>query len=140
MFAEDLTSMFDETYGFAVPAVYKTMAISVLYDEEYYAANGQEVDIEGTKPAAICRSVDVLGVKIGDSITVDLAPYTVINVKPDGTGITVLALEDALVMSEHRYEIVWRLRSQVSRRPARGHSSRASTRWIRLLCPASACM
>lgn len=95
MFAEDLTSMFDETYGFAVPAVYKTTAISVLYDEEYYAANGQEVDIEGTKPAAICRSVDVLGVKIGDSITVDLAPYTVINVKPDGTGITVLALEDA---------------------------------------------
>lgn len=93
MFTEDLTSMFDETYGFAVPAVFKTKAISVIYDEEYYAANGQEVDIESTKPAAICKSVDVSGVKIGDGITVDSNAFTVVNVKPDGTGITVLALE-----------------------------------------------
>lgn len=93
MFTEDLTSMFDETYGFAVPAVFKTKAISVIYDEDYYAASGQDVDIESTKPAAICRSADVPGVKIGDSITVDGDVFTVINVKPDGTGVTVLALE-----------------------------------------------
>lgn len=95
MFAEDLTSMFDETYGFAVPAAFKSKAISVIFDQDYYAAGGQEVDIESTKPAAVCKSADVTGVKIGDSITVDGDAYTVINVKPDGTGITVLALQEA---------------------------------------------
>lgn len=95
MFVEDLNALFDQTYGFAVVAEYGGAEIMAIYEAEYYAAPGQEVDIEATKPAAFVKTADVPGVKIGDSITVDGSEYVVINVKPDGTGITVLALEDA---------------------------------------------
>jgi hypothetical protein len=94
-FTEDLNAMFDAVYGFAVTAEYDGTEIMAIFEAEYYAAPGQEVDIESTKPAAFVRSVDVPGVKIGDAITVDGTEYVVINVKPDGTGVTTIALEEA---------------------------------------------
>jgi hypothetical protein len=93
-FTEDLNAIFDAVYGFAVAAEYNGAEIMVIFEAEYYAVPGQEVDIESTKPAAFVRSVEVSGVKIGDAITVDGTEYVVINVKPDGTGITTLALEE----------------------------------------------
>jgi hypothetical protein len=93
-FAEDLTPMFDTTYGFAVSAVWKTIAISVIFEAEYYAAQGEDVDIESAKPAAICQSSTVVGVRHGDAITISGIAYTVSNVRPDGSGVTILALQE----------------------------------------------
>ena len=96
MFAEDLTVMFDEVDGFATPAVYKGVQISVIYDDAYFLVQGEDVGVDSTKPAAICRASDVTGVKQGDSITVNSIAYTINSPKPDGTGQTiVLALEVA---------------------------------------------
>ena len=88
--------MFDEVHGFATSAVYKGVSISVIYDDAYFLVPGEDVDVDSTKPAAICKAADVAGVKQGDSITVDGIPYTINSPKPDGTGQTiVLALEIA---------------------------------------------
>ena len=62
MFAEDLTVMFDEVDGFATPAVYKGVQISVIYDDAYFLVQGEDVGVDSTKPAAICRASDVTGV------------------------------------------------------------------------------
>lgn len=94
MFTEDLTAMFDDAQGFAVLAEYKGVTIKVIYDDEYFLVPGEEVGVDSTKPAAICRSVDVSGIKQGDSITIGGAAYKVMTPKLDGTGQTiVLALE-----------------------------------------------
>ncbi len=91
-FTEDLTAMFDVTYGFAVNATYKTRTIPVIFDEQYYAEQGIDVDIASSRPAATCKTSDVSTAAEGDSIVIDGTTYTVTTVMPDGTGITVLSL------------------------------------------------
>ena len=95
MFQEDLTAMFDETHGFAVSATIGTATLSVIFDDAFYAAPGEEVDIESSKPMATCKSVDVAAVKQLDEITINGTDYVVVGKQPDGTGITVLTLEEA---------------------------------------------
>ncbi|WP_294344695.1 hypothetical protein [Prosthecochloris sp.] len=97
-FAEDISLFFDKTDGFAVSATFKAAAIDVIFDNEYYAVPGEEVDVESSQPAAHCKSSDVASAVIGDALTINdgdhAGDYTIINVRPDGTGVTILALEE----------------------------------------------
>lgn len=95
MFTEDLTPLFDETYGFAVPATIGTATISVLFDNEYYGANGQEVTVATSKPVATCKTSDVAEVARGETIAIEGIDYTVVDKQPDGRGVTLLILEEA---------------------------------------------
>lgn len=95
MFSEDLTTMFDETYGFAVPASLGASSFSVIFDDAYYPAQGEEVNIETSKPRVTCKSSDVTGAMQGDTITIDGTAYTIIGKQPDGTGIIILTMEEA---------------------------------------------
>ena len=51
-------------------------------------------DIDGTQPIVTCRSSDVTNVDTADTITIDSVTYNIVNVQPDGTGITTLILQD----------------------------------------------
>lgn len=91
-FTEDLTPMFDTVHGFAVNATFKTATIPVIFDDQYYAEQGMDVDIASSRPAATCRTADVSTAAEGDSIVINGTTYYVTVVMPDSTGITVLSL------------------------------------------------
>lgn len=97
-FAEDISLFFDAADGFAVSATFKTSAIAVIFENTYYAVPGEEVDVESSQPVAHCKSADVESAVIGDTLTINdsdhAGDYTIINVRPDGTGVSALVLEE----------------------------------------------
>jgi hypothetical protein len=72
------------------------VTVNGIFDNEFV-----EVDAGGTIPVAMeqptftCRTSDVSSASEGDSITIKTVNYTVRVVQSDGTGVTVLVLEEA---------------------------------------------
>lgn len=98
-FAEDLTVFFD-TEGFGVEFIYtpKDVGSSVsaigIFDDEYIALQGGEVDIAGSQPRIQYETAKIPHrPAYEDRIQVNDRQYTIVEVQPDGTGITTLLLE-----------------------------------------------
>ena len=95
--AQDLENFFDtETHGTTATVTINGTgsSISVIINKEYFAIAGESVDVDGTQPVVTCRSSDVTGIDTDDTITIDSVTYNIVNIQPDGTGITVLILQD----------------------------------------------
>ena len=95
--AQDLENYFDtETHGTTATVTINGTgsSISVIINKEYFAIAGESVDVDGTQPVVTCRSSDVTGIDTADTITIDSVTYNIVNIQPDGTGITVLILQD----------------------------------------------
>jgi|TARA_Y100000289_G_scaffold41463_1_gene41095 hypothetical protein len=95
--AQDLENFFDtETHGSTATVTINGTgsSISVIINKEYFAIAGESVDVDGTQPVVTCRSSDVTGIDTDDTITIDSVTYNIVNIQPDGTGITVLILQD----------------------------------------------
>lgn len=97
-FTEDL-SLFYDTEGFAVEASFKhgsgsAVTIRGIFDNAYYAVDTQaEVDIACTQPRFQCATSSVASAAEGDKLTLDGVEYTIIDIQPDGTGVTMLILQ-----------------------------------------------
>lgn len=88
---------FFSTDDFAVVATYtpsggQPKSINVIYDNDYVASLMEGIEVENTSPAVLCKTSDILNVKHGDTLVVNSITYKIIEVKPDGTGITTLIL------------------------------------------------
>ena len=95
--AQDLENFFDtETHGSTATVTINGTgsSINVIINKEYFAIAGESVDVDGTQPVVTCRSSDVTGIDTADTITIDSVTYNIVNIQPDGTGITVLILQD----------------------------------------------
>lgn len=95
--AQDLLNFFDtDTHGTtaSISIDGSSSNISVIINKEYFAIAGESVDVDGTQPVVTCRSSDVTGVDTDDTITIDTVTYNIVNIQPDGTGVTVLILQD----------------------------------------------
>ena len=95
--AQDLLNFFDtETHGVTanISIDGTSSNISVILNNEYFAIAGESVDIDGTQPVVTCRSSEVTGVDTDDTITISSITYNITNIQPDGTGVTVLILQD----------------------------------------------
>lgn len=109
-FTEDFSEFFDTEQGFAVTMVVDIddglsllRQVAGIYDEPYFEEAG-EVGIEMQLPVFVCSKDDVPGIAHGDSLTNLEADgvfntsyerlFKVVGVKPDGTGLVELALED----------------------------------------------
>lgn len=66
-------------------------SIYAIFDNDYVEA----LDTEGSGPRLVCRTADVSSVTYGTAAVVSGANYTVRTIMPDGTGMTVLVLEEA---------------------------------------------
>lgn len=77
---------------FGVAATVGAATLYGIFDDEYI----ETLDATGTVPVFICRSSDVTANNIirATSITINSTAYTVRNIKPDGTGMSVLVLSD----------------------------------------------
>lgn len=92
-FAADLPAFF--TVGEHAEAVTYTAAgasavtVNGIFDDAYSEAFA---DVEGDAPHFTCVASDVPNVAHGDTIKRGTVTYTVVNVRPDGQGLTVLRL------------------------------------------------
>ncbi len=95
--AQDLLNFFDtDTHGISASVTIDGTAtsISVILNKEYFAIAGESVDVDGTQPVVTCRSSDVAGIDTSDTIAISGITYNIVNIQPDGTGMTVLILQD----------------------------------------------
>ena len=91
MFAEELAVFFDPA-DHGTEALYDgaTVPINGIFDAEYV----EPLSIESSGPAYTCAAADVPGVAHGDPLVINGTTYLVRGVKPDGTGVVVLKLEE----------------------------------------------
>lgn len=89
-FTEDL-DVFLAPGDFARAVTVKSTSLNAIFD----AAYAEDFDIEGASPRLTCASADLpADLAHGDSAVVGSTTYKVRNIQPDGTGITVLVLEE----------------------------------------------
>ena len=77
-------------FGIAV-TVYGN-AIVAIFDNDYVAVDLDGVTLESLGPVLLCETADVSSVAQGDAAVVNAVNYTVAEVRPDGTGMTLLRL------------------------------------------------
>ncbi len=98
--ATELAIFFDAD-DFGVAASYtpqggSAVTINGIFDNEFFeVAAGGEVAVAMEQPQFACRTSDVSSAAEGDSITINTINYTIRVVQSDGTGVTVLVLEEA---------------------------------------------
>ena len=107
---EDMSSYLDADFGHGRTATFtntsgQTSNIQLILNNEYFEEEFG-VGVEGTKPIAYCRSVDVPSVKHGNTLAVaayedvdgntlvGAKTYSIVNVQKDNTGFTSLMLEE----------------------------------------------
>lgn len=90
--ADDLADIFNASEFAMDAATVGAATVYGLFENEYIDV----LDVAGTVPAFACRSSDVTANSIarGTSITINSTAYTVRNLKPNGSGITVLLLSN----------------------------------------------
>ena len=88
---DDLAVFFAD---FAVDAVYKGVGIKVIFDNPYFERTVFGGAVESSQPKAWVKDSDITGAAHGDTITINSAAYTIIEIQPDGTGITTLILSE----------------------------------------------
>lgn len=90
-FSEDHSAFLD-TDEFATSATVGGNAVDGIFDNEYVAVDLDGVEVESLGPVLQCATSDVPGVAQGDAVIVNAVNYTVAEVRPDGTGMTLLRL------------------------------------------------
>lgn len=91
-FTEDFAVFFEDFGVVATPGT--GSAITVIFDKATVEALGGEITTDA--PVALAVSADVAGyVSNVTTLTINGASYLLRDKKPDGTGLTLLILEDA---------------------------------------------
>ena len=94
----EVFSEFYNTDDFAVNATYtpqggSASTITGIFDEEYQLIDAGSVGVSGSTPVFECASSSVPAAAPGDTLVVNAVTFLVVEVQPDGTGVTVLILE-----------------------------------------------
>jgi hypothetical protein len=97
MFAEDLT-LFLSPSEFSVPAQANmrfgdVLQFQVIFDNGYEPALGGFAEASG--PTALVQSALVQDLAHGSQIEISARTWRVVEIRPDGTGMTTLVLERA---------------------------------------------
>ena len=94
----DLDSFFDtDSHGTSVtytPAGGSPSSINVIFNNEFNLVDVGEVGVESTIPVITCKTTDVASIEQGDDFTINSTNYKAVIVRPDGTGVTEVQLEE----------------------------------------------
>lgn len=98
-FTEDF-GVFFNTNDFGVNATFTprtggaSSTIKGIFDKEFVAVgDGGEVEVASTDPVFQCKSSDITNAR-GGTLVISGVTYNIVVEKPDGTGVTMLVLED----------------------------------------------
>jgi hypothetical protein len=96
-FDEDLSAFFDPA-DFADVAVVEpadgapSFEVKGIFDAPHVLGQARDVRIVTDRPTLMCRSVDGERIKREDRLTVKGQTYDVLEVEPDGTGVSTVVL------------------------------------------------
>jgi len=89
-FAEDMSPYFDTDTGYGVACLFNgSLTVNCLFDNAY----GDVLGAGGTVPTITGPTASLAAIERGDTVVVASVSYTITNVEPDATGVTVLRLE-----------------------------------------------
>lgn len=75
-----------------VTATVDGATVNGIFDNDFLTAMGVTA---GTGPVLLCASADVTSAAQGDAVTVGAVGYTITSLEPDGTGMTLLRLQES---------------------------------------------
>lgn len=94
-------NVFFNTDDFGVSATFTprgggaASTVKGIFDKEFIAVgDGGPVDIAATDPVFQCKTTDIPNAR-GGTLVIDGVTYNIVVAKPDGTGVSMLVLEDA---------------------------------------------
>ena len=90
-FTEDFSAFLD-TGEFATAVTVDGNAVDAIFDNDYVAVDLDGVVLESLGPVLLCATADVSTAVQGTAVVVNAVNYTVAEVRPDGTGMTLLRL------------------------------------------------
>jgi len=67
--------------------------IKTIFLNEYYSVDAGTVGMEMSQPIAVIRTADAPNLAHNDTFVINSVTYKSVNVRPDGTGMTEVALE-----------------------------------------------
>lgn len=88
---EDFTA-FLNTGEFATAVTVDGNAVDAIFDNAYVEVGFDGVSVESVGPVLHCTTADVSTAVQGTAAVVNAVNYTVAEVQPDGTGMTLLRL------------------------------------------------
>ena len=97
--AADLASYFDLD-EFAVPVTWQSASgstqLPAIHDAEHLAVTAiAEVAVAAAAPQIVCRAADMpADAEQGDMVTIEGTSYAVRDIRPDGTGVVTVMLEE----------------------------------------------
>jgi len=71
-----------------------TSVIRCILLNDYYSVESGSVAVEVNQPIAVIRTADAPSIAHGDSMVISAVTYKVVNIRPDGTGISEIVLEE----------------------------------------------
>lgn len=97
-FSENYSHYFS-TDDFAITASYtpdggSAKTINGIFDNNYELIDTGEIGVSSTVPMFQCATSDLANASNLDQITINGTDYNVIEVMPDGTGVTMLRLQE----------------------------------------------
>ena len=95
--ASDLDGYFDPnslgTLSTYTPAGGSSKTVNVIFENQYILVDEGEVGVNATIPVVTCKSSDVSGIAVDDTFLIDSVTYKVKIIRPDGTGVSEIQLE-----------------------------------------------
>lgn len=84
---------------FGVDAVYtpgggSPVTIKTILLNDYYAVETGSVAVEMNQPIAVIRTADAPSIAHDDTMVINAITYKVKNIRPDGTGISEIQMEE----------------------------------------------
>lgn len=76
------------------PAGGSASTIKAILQNEYYAIETASVAMEMSQPIAVIRTADAPSIAHDDTMVMESVTYKVKNIRPDGTGISEIQLEE----------------------------------------------
>lgn len=68
--------------------------IKAIFDNEYYRVDDPTASYSATQPKLTVKTIDIQGLNQEDFVLVEGLKYTVQDIQPDGTGISVVILQE----------------------------------------------
>jgi hypothetical protein len=69
------------------------VSISAILEDHYDSTGNDQIEVETRNPVILCRDSDVSGIAHQDSVSIGSNSYLVVEVIPDGQGLTSVRLE-----------------------------------------------
>ena len=69
------------------------VVILTILLNDYYAVETGTVSVEVNQPIAVIRTADAAAISHNDIMVIEGITYKVVNIRPDGTGISEIQLE-----------------------------------------------